>query len=68
VQASVALLIAAGYTNLEIAEQLAISNHTVKRHVEAIFERFQIRSRSTVDQRLLDVLTRVLESEAIQYD
>lgn len=41
----VAVLVAGGLTNQQIAEQLFISNNTVKRHLERIFRRLGMRNR-----------------------
>jgi DNA-binding NarL/FixJ family response regulator len=39
-------LLAKGMTNKEIAEGLAISTNTVKRHLKAIFEKLEVHTRS----------------------
>lgn len=44
-QRSVALLVAAGCSNAEIAQQLHISEQTVKNHLKAVFERLGVASR-----------------------
>lgn len=54
-QAEVARLIARGRTSAEIAEELGISVHTVRRHTEAILSRLELRSRSGVAARLMSV-------------
>lgn len=45
-QRAVARLLAAGKRNLEIAEQLRISPHTVRRHLESIFRRLNVPNRT----------------------
>lgn len=44
----VLLLIAAGLTNSEIAQQLVVSQKTVKRHVSAIMEKLAVDNRGSV--------------------
>jgi DNA-binding CsgD family transcriptional regulator len=39
-------LVAAGYTNREIAQQLHLSAHTVRRHLENIYARLEVRTRT----------------------
>src|SRR6476469_904915 len=39
-------LIAAGLTNRQIARQLGLSEHTVRKHVENILQRLQVSSRT----------------------
>jgi DNA-binding CsgD family transcriptional regulator len=45
-QAEILAWLAQGKTNFEIATILAISPHTVARHVEAIFERLEVQTRT----------------------
>lgn len=45
-QRAVVELIADGFSNLEIAERLGISLHTVRRHVEGMLRRLQVPSRA----------------------
>jgi DNA-binding CsgD family transcriptional regulator len=51
-QAQVALLLADGYTNAAIAQKLGVADSTVRRHMEAIFDRLGVRSRAAVVGRL----------------
>jgi DNA-binding CsgD family transcriptional regulator len=53
-EAEVALLLADGRSNAEIAEQLFISPHTTKRHVEKVLAKLEVSSRAKVLARLLD--------------
>jgi DNA-binding CsgD family transcriptional regulator len=46
-------LIASGLTNRQIARQLGLSEHTVRKHVENIFERLQVNSRTAAATRVL---------------
>jgi len=43
----VLLLMSKGLTNLEIAAQLFISENTVKTHISRIFEKLQVKNRTT---------------------
>jgi DNA-binding NarL/FixJ family response regulator len=45
-QREVLLLIAAGKTNLEIAEELSCSLNTVKRHVTAVLQKLRLPNRT----------------------
>lgn len=56
-EAEVALLLADGRSNAEIAEQLFISPHTAKRHVEKALAKLEVSSRAKVLARLLDPAT-----------
>ena len=58
-QAEVALLIAGGLTNPEIAERLDISRFTARNHAEAILARLKVESRWQVARALSDVVARV---------
>lgn len=42
---NVILYVAQGFINSEIAEKLHISVHTVKAHLEAIYDKFGVRNR-----------------------
>jgi DNA-binding response OmpR family regulator len=55
-QAEVALLIAKGLSNPEIAEQLSISRFTARNHAEQIFARLQVESRWQVARVLCDAV------------
>ena len=44
-QHEVAVLIARGMTNRQIAEQLVVSPHTIERHVENILDKLRLSSR-----------------------
>ncbi|HMP30871.1 MAG TPA: response regulator transcription factor [Saprospiraceae bacterium] len=43
----VLLYMAKGFTNLQIAEQLYISENTVKTHISRIFEKLHVKNRTT---------------------
>ena len=58
-QAEVALLIADGRTNPEIAERLGISRFTVRNHAEQILARLKVESRWQVARALCDVVAAV---------
>jgi DNA-binding CsgD family transcriptional regulator len=51
-QAQVALLLVDGCTNLAIAQRLGVTESTVRRHMEAIFDRLGVRTRAAVVGRL----------------
>jgi len=53
-EAQIARLLARRATNREIAEQLDVSPHTVRHHVERIFAKLGVSSRRTVAERLQD--------------
>ncbi len=55
-QAEIALLIAAGRTNPEIAAQLGISRFTARNHAEHIFARLKVESRWQVARALCDAV------------
>ena len=57
-QAQVALLLVDGLTNLAIAARLGITDSTVRRHMEAIFERLGVRSRAAAVGRLQSAVAR----------
>jgi DNA-binding CsgD family transcriptional regulator len=46
-------LVAAGYTNGQIARRLAVADSTVRKHLENIFERLQVSSRTAAVARVL---------------
>lgn len=54
-EARVALLLAKGQSNEEIADELYISSHTARHHTEAVFGKLNIHSRSEVAAALLDL-------------
>ena len=58
-QAEVALLIAEGYTNPEIAERLGISRFTARNHAEQILARLKVESRWQVARALCDAVAAV---------
>ncbi|MEP7089153.1 MAG: helix-turn-helix transcriptional regulator [Nocardioidaceae bacterium] len=45
-------LVATGLTNRQAARQLGVSEHTVRKHVENIFERLQVSSRTAAIHRV----------------
>lgn len=51
-QTAVAKLLMEGKTNIEIGEQLGISTHTVRRHLEAIFRRLEVPNRAAAAAEL----------------
>ncbi len=52
-ETAVALLVVEGARNRDIAAQLGLSVHTVRRHVESLMKKLQVRTRSSVLPRLL---------------
>ena len=46
-------LLAQGFTNKEIAEQLFVTTNTVKRHLKAIFEKLDVHTRSAATAKLI---------------
>jgi DNA-binding CsgD family transcriptional regulator len=52
-QREVALLIAAGKSNREIAEELGLSFNTASSHVKQVYARLEVNERSAVAQKLL---------------
>jgi DNA-binding NarL/FixJ family response regulator len=54
-EVQVARRLAAGRTNAQIAGELAISLHTVRRHVEHVLLRLDVSRRSEVAARLIEV-------------
>jgi len=57
-QAQVALHLARGSTNREIAESLVISDHTAKRHTEQVFLKLGVSSRREVAKVLQEAALR----------
>jgi DNA-binding NarL/FixJ family response regulator len=57
-QAEVALLIAEGRSNPEIAVELGISRFTARNHAEQIFARIKVESRWQVARALCDAVAR----------
>jgi DNA-binding NarL/FixJ family response regulator len=51
-EAQVARLVAAGFSNREIADRLAITERTVKAHLTAIFEKLGLRDRLQLSLRI----------------
>jgi len=51
-QRTIAGLLALGMRNREIAERLAISEHTVRRHVESVLSRLRVHSRAEAARAL----------------
>ena len=50
-QAEIAGLLAARLSDIEIAERLGISWHTVRSHVDRVFEALRVRSRAEIVHR-----------------
>ena len=63
-QAEVALLIAEGRSNPEIAERLGISRFTARNHVEQILARLKVESRWQVARTLCDAVAAVAATRA----
>lgn len=55
-EADVLSLMAQGFTNAAIAEQLIVSSATVEKHTSAIFQKLMLEQRSTDHRRVLAVL------------
>ena len=55
-QQEIALLVATGQSNKEIAEKLYITEYTVKDHVKRIFQIFDIHNRSELFPKMLNLL------------
>jgi DNA-binding NarL/FixJ family response regulator len=53
-QREVAVLIAEGCPNREISARLGITDKTVEKHVQAIFERWDVRSRTAIARRVFE--------------
>lgn len=52
-EARVAMLLARGLSNAEIAAELSVSPHTVRRHTERSFQKLGVRTRAEVASRVL---------------
>jgi DNA-binding CsgD family transcriptional regulator len=52
-EAEVALLLAAGLKNEQVADRLFVSPHTARHHVESVLAKLEVTSRSAVAVRLL---------------
>ena len=50
----IALLVAAGRTNREIAEQLVLGTRTIEAHLRNVFGKLGVRSRVELTRALLD--------------
>jgi DNA-binding NarL/FixJ family response regulator len=55
-QQEIALLVATGQSNREIAEKLSITEYTVKDHVKKIFQIFDIKNRSELFPKMLNLM------------
>jgi ATP/maltotriose-dependent transcriptional regulator MalT len=44
-------LLAAGFTNPEIADRLHLSKHTIKEHTSAVYRKLEVRNRTEAVQR-----------------
>lgn len=53
-EAEIALLLAAGFSNEEIARRLFISAHTARKHTEHVLEKLGLKSRKALAIKLLD--------------
>jgi DNA-binding CsgD family transcriptional regulator len=63
----VALLVAEGLRNREVAEALAISPHTVRRHGERVFMKLGVHTRAALGARLraeLDAMASAIATES----
>jgi DNA-binding CsgD family transcriptional regulator len=63
----VALLVADGLRNREVAESLGVSPHTVRRHSERVFLKVGVHTRAALGARLrseLDVLASAIVAES----
>ena len=56
-QLELARLVAAGYSNTEIAQKLGISRQTVKNHVRAVFAKLNAHNRVQVALRIFEALS-----------
>src|SRR5688500_10509286 len=63
-QAEIALLIAEGHSNPEIAGRLGISRFTARNHAEQIFTRLKVESRWQVARALCDAVAAALRATA----
>jgi len=54
-EAEVALLLAEGHSNQEIADMLSISSHTARHHVQGVLGKLDISSRAAVAHELLSI-------------
>ncbi|RKR86594.1 regulatory LuxR family protein [Micromonospora pisi] len=63
-QEQIALLVAAGSTNVEVATRLVISTHTVKHHLRGVFHKLGVASRRELRSTLAyhDTTTRFAQS------
>jgi DNA-binding NarL/FixJ family response regulator len=52
-QREVAVLVAAGCSNREISDRLGITDKTVEKHVQAIFARWEVASRTAIARRVV---------------
>lgn len=50
-EAEIIQLVAEGYTNMEIADELCISLSTVKSHIQRIFEKYNVSNRAMLVRR-----------------
>jgi DNA-binding CsgD family transcriptional regulator len=66
-QNETARLAARGYTNGEIAEQLALSENTIKKHLKEVFDRLRVSSRSELAIRYARLGTRDDVPDGVTY-